>query len=64
MHDVDGHVSAGKKMTFKTSIFCDIMAALNERKHLQMLIRSVPDFASLILGQTKELGLTALHRSV
>ena len=47
----------------KTMLFRDITTVLNERKHLKMVIWSVPDSVSLILGRTEWPGLTALHRA-
>jgi hypothetical protein len=47
----------------KTMMFCYITTILNERKHLKMVIRSVPDSVSLNLGRTECPGLTALHRA-
>jgi hypothetical protein len=44
-------------------MFFEVTTVLNERKHLEMVIRSVPDSVSLILGRTKCPGLTALHRA-
>jgi hypothetical protein len=40
---------AGKKYILKTMPFHDVTTVLNERKHLEMVIRSVPDSVSLIL---------------
>ncbi len=34
-------------------MFHEVTTVLNERKHLKMVIRSVPDSVSLILGQTE-----------
>ncbi len=48
----------------KTMMFHEVTTVLNERKHLKMVIRSVPDAVSLILGRTEWLGLTALHRAL
>jgi hypothetical protein len=45
-------------------MFCDVTTVLNERKHFKMVIRSVPESVSLILGRTERLGLTALHRAL
>ncbi len=45
----------------KTIMFREVTTVLNERKHLEMVIRSVPDSVSLILGRTEWLGHTALH---
>ncbi len=45
----------------KTIMFCEVTTALNERKHLKMVIRSVPGSFSLILGLTKWLGLALAH---
>ncbi len=42
-------------------MFRDVGTVLNERIHLTMVIRSVPDSLSLILGWTKWPGLAALH---
>ncbi len=47
----------------KTMMFRDVTTVLNERKHLKMVIRSVPDSVSLNLGRTECPGLTALHRA-
>jgi hypothetical protein len=44
---------AGEKKILKTMMFRDVRAVLNERKHLKMVIRSVPDSVSLILGRTE-----------
>ncbi len=33
-------------------MFSDVTTALYERKHLKMVVRSVPDSVSLNLGQT------------
>jgi hypothetical protein len=41
-----------------------VTTVLNERKHLKMVIRSVPDSFSLILDQTERSGLSTLHRAV
>ncbi len=41
---------AGAKNILKTMMFHDVATVLNERKHLQMVTRSVPDSVSLILG--------------
>ncbi len=49
---------------FKTLMFRGVTTFLNERKHLKMVIRSVPDSVSLILGRTEWQGLTALHRAL
>ena len=48
-------------LVLKTMMFRDLTTVLNERKHLKMLIRSVPDSVSPILGRAECLGLTALH---
>ncbi len=37
----------------KTMMFRDLTTVLNERKHLKMVIRSVPDSFSLILDRTE-----------
>jgi hypothetical protein len=37
----------------KTIRVCDVMTILNERKHLEMAIRLVPDTVSLISDRTK-----------
>jgi hypothetical protein len=42
-------------------LFREVTTVLNERKHLKIVIRSVPDSVSLILGRTEWPGLTALH---
>ncbi len=39
-----------EKNILKTMMFCDVTTVLNERKHLEMVIRSVPDTVKLILG--------------
>ncbi len=44
-------------------LFRDWKTILNERKYLKMVIRSVPDSVSLILGWNEGLGLAALHRA-
>ncbi len=48
----------------KTMMFREVTTVLNERTHLEMVGRSVPDDTSQILGWTKWLGLTALHCAV
>ncbi len=48
----------------KIMMFREVTTVLNERKHLKMVIRSVPDSVSLILGRTEWPGLTALHRAL
>ncbi len=48
----------------KTMMFREVTTVLNEGKHLKMVIRSVPDSVSLILGRTEWLGLTALQRAL
>ncbi len=48
----------------KNIMFRDVTTVLNERKHLKMVIRSVPDSFSLILGRIEQLGFAALHRAV
>jgi hypothetical protein len=48
MHDLDGHFFAGKKHILETMMFRDVRTVLNERRHLTMVIRSVPDSVSLI----------------
>ncbi len=50
--------------TLKIMKFHDVTTVLNERKHLKMLIRSVPESVSLNLGRAECLGLTALHRAI
>jgi hypothetical protein len=47
----------------KTMVFREVPTILNEIKHLKMVIRSVPDSVSLILGRTERPGLAALHRA-
>jgi hypothetical protein len=47
----------------KTMKFREITTVLNERKHLEIAIRSVSDSVSLIFGRTEWAGLTALHRA-
>jgi hypothetical protein len=42
----------------KTMIFCDVTTVLNERKHLKIAFRSVPDSVSLVLDQMDRPGLT------
>jgi hypothetical protein len=37
----------------KTMMFREVTTVLNERKHLKMVIRSVPDAVSLILGRAE-----------
>ncbi len=44
-------------------MFRAVTTVLNERAHLKMVIRSVPDSVSLSLGRTERLGPTALHRA-
>ncbi len=39
-----------EKCIFKTMMFRDVTTILNERTHLKMVTRSVPDSVSLILG--------------
>jgi hypothetical protein len=46
----------------KSMMFHEVTTVLNKRKHLKMVIRSIPDAVSLILGRTQWLGFTALHR--
>jgi hypothetical protein len=48
----------------KIMMFRDVTTVLNETKHLEMVIRTVPDSFSLILDRTERLGLAALHRAV
>ncbi len=48
----------------KTMMICNVTTVLNERKDLNMVVRSVPDSNSLILGWTKRPGLAALHCTV
>jgi hypothetical protein len=49
----------------KIVMFHDLTTVLNERKHLKMLIRSVPDSVSLIVvGRAECLGLIALHCTI
>ncbi len=52
VHDLDGHFLA-RKFYLATMTFHDVTNVLNERKHLQMVIRSIPDSVSLILGRTE-----------
>jgi hypothetical protein len=40
-----------------------VQTSLYEIKHLKMVIRSVPDAISLILGRAERLGLAALHHT-
>jgi hypothetical protein len=47
----------------KTMMFREVRTVLNERKHLKMVFRSVPDSVSPILGWTEWPGLTTLHRA-
>jgi hypothetical protein len=42
-----------EKIILKTIMFRDVRTVLNERKHLKMVIRSVPDSVSLILSRTE-----------
>jgi hypothetical protein len=42
-----------EKNILKTMMFRDVRTVLNEIKHLKMVIRSVPDSVSLILGRTE-----------
>jgi hypothetical protein len=44
-------------------MFREVTTVLNERKHLRMVIRTVPDSVSRILGLTERQGLAALHRA-
>ena len=37
----------------KTMTFHDVTTVLNERKHLKMVIRSIPDSVTLILGRSE-----------
>ncbi len=50
----------------KTKIFCNLTTVLNERKHLKIVFRSVPDsdilFLESNLDRSNRPGLTALHR--
>ncbi len=50
----------------KTMMFRNVSTVLNERKDVKitMVVRSVPDSFSLILGRIERLGLAALHRAV
>ncbi len=52
-----------EKNILKTMMFRDVTTDLNERKHLKMVIRSVPDSISLFFGRAEWLGLTTLHLS-
>jgi hypothetical protein len=52
VHDSDGRFLEGN-FILKTVMFRDVMTVLNERKRLKMVIRSVPDAVSLILGRTE-----------
>ncbi len=45
----------------KIMMFREVTTVLNERKYLEMVIRSDPDAVSLILGQDEWPGLAALH---
>ncbi len=56
VHDSDGLLFILKAMMSR-----DITTVLNERKNLIMVIRSVPNSVSLILGRTEWPGLIALH---
>jgi hypothetical protein len=54
----------GREMfILKTMMFHAVTTVLNERAHLKMVIRSVPDSVSLSLGQTERPGPTALYRA-
>ncbi len=48
-YNSDGHFWQVNFM-LKSMMFCDVTNVQNKRKHLKMMIRSVPDSASLILG--------------
>ena len=48
----------------KTIMYHDSTTVLNERKHLKIVIRSVPDSISLFLDQTNRPGLTTLHSAI
>jgi hypothetical protein len=63
MHDLDGRFLGLEIFILKTMMFREVTTVLNERKHLEMVIRSVPDSVGLFLGRTEWLGLTALHRA-
>ncbi len=39
-----------EKFILKTMLFCDLKTVLKRKKYLKMVIRSVPDSVSLILG--------------
>ncbi len=40
------------KNILKIMLFRDVRTVLNERKHLEMVVRSFPDYVSLILDRT------------
>ncbi len=42
-----------ENLILKTMTFHDVTTILNERKHLKMVIRSIPDSVTLILGRTE-----------
>ncbi len=48
-------------LILKTKIFRDITTVLNERKHLKIVFRSVPDSVILFLDRSDRPGLTASH---
>ncbi len=50
MHDSDGRFLA-ENFILKAMMFREVRTVLNERKHLKMVIRSVLDAISLILGR-------------
>jgi hypothetical protein len=54
VHDSDCRFWAGKNI-LKNMMFRDVTTVLNERKHLKMVIRSVPDsvILCLILDRTE-----------
>jgi hypothetical protein len=46
-------VFAGNFFLLKIMMFREATTFLNERKHLKMVIRSVPDAVSLVLGRAE-----------
>ncbi len=53
MHYSDGSFFCREKLVLKSMVFSDVATDLNEREHLKMVIRSVPDYVSIIVDQTK-----------
>ncbi len=61
---MESHFSSGEKISWKTKTFCDLTTVLNERKHLKIVFRSVPNSVILFLDRSDRSGLTALIRSL